>query len=80
MLWASYFELVNHHNNVVGSCYRWAMIRTWEWPVSGVNDSGVGCTGGRCLESSWGPRGFFFLVHLSKKESGYVNFTFDQLK
>ena len=44
--------------------------------------SRVGCTGGRCLESSWGPCGFFFffLVHLSKKKSGYVNFTFDQLK
>lgn len=76
MLWASYCEPVNHHKNVLGSRYRRAMIRTWKWPVSGVNDSRV-----ECLESSWGPRGFFFFfVYLSKKKSGYLNVTFDQLK
>ena len=78
MLWASYFELVNHHKNVLGSCYRWAVIRTWKWPVSGVNDQGWAAPVVGALSHPGGHVDFFFfLVHLSKKESGYVNFTFD---
>ena len=54
------------------------MIRTWKWPVSGVNDQGWAAPVVGALSHPGGHVDFFFfLVHLSKKKSGYVNFTFD---
>ena len=72
MLWASYFELVNHHKNVLGSCYRWAVIRTWKWPVSGVNDQGWAAPVVGALSHPGGHVDFFFFFGPSVKKGKWL--------